>query len=167
MRNNIGMAVFKIFILNVAMCVVTIYSTNTIYTNTIYSTNTVKEVSRYNNRYTQCIGRWNQRDAIAQRNSRERQRERVEECEDCAGPPRGASSQQGLHNSQLRLHPSRNCAPLSLCVCVVSEQYRLAKVLRCRECDLRLNWQGYNAVTTVYTRMHCCCTSTKECTPVM
>lgn len=34
------------------------------------------------------------------------------------------------------------------CVCVVSEQYRLAKVSRCRECDLRLNWQGYNAVTT-------------------
>lgn len=43
------------------------------------------------------------------------------------------------------------------CVCVVSEQYRLAKVSRCRECDLRLNWQGYNAVTTgLYTRLHCC-----------
>lgn len=89
-----------------------------------------------------------------------------EECEDCAGLPRGASNQQGLHNSQPLLHPSRNCVPLSLYVCVVSEQYRLAKVLRCRECDLRLNWQGYNAVTTVYTRLHCCRTSTKECAPV-
>lgn len=50
----------------------------------------------------------------------------------------------------------------SLYVCVVSEQYRLAKVSRCRECDLRLNWHGYKAVTMVYTRLH---TSAKECTP--
>lgn len=90
--------------------------------------------------------------------------EKDKEYEDCAGLPRGTSNQQELHNSQPRLHSSRNCAPLSLCVCVVSEQYRLAKVLRCRECDLRLNWQGYNAVTTVYTRLHCYRTSTKECT---
>lgn len=40
----------------------------------------------------------------------------------------------------------------SLCVCVVSEQYRHAKVPRCRECDLRLNCQGYSVVTAAYAR---------------
>lgn len=39
-----------------------------------------------------------------------------------------------------------------LCVCVVSEQYRHAKVARPRECDLRLNCRGYSLVTAAYTR---------------
>lgn len=47
-------------------------------------------------------------------------------------------------------------APGSLCVCVVSEQYRRAKVPRCRECDLRLNCRGYSAVTGAYAPFYAC-----------
>lgn len=55
----------------------------------------------------------------------------------------------------------------SSCVCVVSEQYRHAKVPRCRECDLRLNCQGYSAVTAAYARAFPLVHARARATPAM